>query len=125
MPCYVLYAIANIDFKTIEAMATGQSGQIEFSLTRIQNIKIPLPPKAIQEKIISEINVLEKKKVKAKETIRDLRNSIFLIIENSTSFCIILSYYISPMGFYNFFCNCKTNTRPRKFLYTMAPTLQW
>ncbi|MCD4667304.1 MAG: restriction endonuclease subunit S, partial [Sulfurimonas sp.] len=43
LPNFILYSLANIGFKTIEAMATGQSGQIELSLTIIKNIKINLP----------------------------------------------------------------------------------
>ncbi|OAV63639.1 hypothetical protein Barb6XT_03094 [Bacteroidales bacterium Barb6XT] len=43
-PKYVLYVLADgIGFKNIEAMAQGQSGQIELSIPIIQNIKIPLP----------------------------------------------------------------------------------
>lgn len=42
----------------------------------IAKIKIPLPPIAIQQKIVFEIEVLEKKESKAKEEIEKLRNGI-------------------------------------------------
>ena len=56
---YVLYSLANIGFKNIEAMATGQSGQIELSIGTIWNIKISLPPLAEQQRIVTEIEQIE------------------------------------------------------------------
>ncbi|OAV73364.1 putative type I restriction enzymeP M protein [Bacteroidales bacterium Barb6] len=59
-PKYVLYALADgIGFKNIEAMAQGQSGQIELSIPIIQNIKIPLPTIDEQKKIAENIQYLE------------------------------------------------------------------
>ena len=58
---FVLYSLANIGFKTIEAMATGQSGQIELSLTIIKNIKIHLPTMQEQKKVLKKIQIFEKK----------------------------------------------------------------
>ncbi len=60
-PKYVLYALSNIGFKNIEAMANGQSGQIELTLPTINAIRIPLPPLPKQQEIVSQIEVLEKK----------------------------------------------------------------
>ncbi len=51
----------------------------------LQKIQIPLPPISIQKKIITEVEILEREEVKAKEVIQGLKNSIFLIIENSTN----------------------------------------
>lgn len=59
LPKYVLYSLANIGFKNIEKMATGQSGQIELSLPIIKSIKIPLPSLTDQLKIVSEIEAAE------------------------------------------------------------------
>lgn len=59
LPKYVLYALANIGFKTIEEMATGQSGQIELSLPIINNLRIPLPSIETQQKIVSQIETCE------------------------------------------------------------------
>lgn len=59
VPKYVLYALANIGFKNIEAMATGQSGQIELALPTVNAIKIPLPPFEKQKEIADQIIVIE------------------------------------------------------------------
>ncbi|NOQ32358.1 MAG: N-6 DNA methylase [Helicobacteraceae bacterium] len=61
LPDFILYSLANIGFKNIEAMATGQSGQIELSLTIIKNIKIPLPSIKDQKEIVSKIEIIEQK----------------------------------------------------------------
>lgn len=57
-------------------MALGQSGQVELSLTTIQNIKVPLPPKDIQEKIVAEIEVFEAREAAAKTEIEKQKNLI-------------------------------------------------
>lgn len=59
LPKYVLYALANIGFKQIEAMADGQSGQVELPLDTILAIKVPLPPIDEQQKIVEEIQQYE------------------------------------------------------------------
>ena len=61
VPKYVLYALANIGFKNIEAMATGQSGQIELALPTVNAIKIPLPPFEKQREIADQIAAIEEK----------------------------------------------------------------
>lgn len=59
VPKYVLYALANIGFKNIEAMATGQSGQIELALPTVNAIKIPIPPFEKQQEIADQIYAIE------------------------------------------------------------------
>lgn len=59
LPKFGLYSLANIGFKTIEAMANGSSGQIELTLSTIAHISFPVPSLAEQEKIIAEVNDLE------------------------------------------------------------------
>jgi type I restriction enzyme M protein len=60
-PVFVMYVLAEyIGFKNIEAMAQGQSGQIELSLSIVQNINIPLPSLSEQQKITAEIERLER-----------------------------------------------------------------
>ncbi|MFA5675636.1 MAG: N-6 DNA methylase [Christensenellales bacterium] len=59
LPKYVLYSLANIGFKTIEAMANGQSGQIELALDTIKGIDIPLPPLDKQQEIVAKIEEIE------------------------------------------------------------------
>jgi type I restriction enzyme M protein len=50
-----------------------------------RKIKIPLPPKDIQEKIVQEIKELEKLEEKNKESIENYKNSIIQLIENINS----------------------------------------
>ena len=75
--------------KTNQEQITGNEGAIFQSISREQilALKIPLPPKDIQEKIVSEIKKLEKKENKNKQEIEQLkeaRENIFIeIISNS------------------------------------------
>ncbi len=73
LPKYVLNIFGMIGFKTLETLALGQSGQIEMTLDTIENIKIPLPPLDIQQKIVNEIEVLEKAEQQAIEAIKELK----------------------------------------------------
>jgi type I restriction enzyme M protein len=57
---FLLYVLAEyIGFKNIESLAQGQSGQIELSLSIIQNIRIPFSPLSKQRKITADIEKLE------------------------------------------------------------------
>lgn len=70
LPLYVLYQLYyNIGFKNIEKMATGQSGQIELAIKTIANIKIQVPTLADQQKIVFQIEKLEKQIVEAQAMI--------------------------------------------------------
>ena len=81
LPEFILYCLAMIGFKNIEALAMGQSGQIELSLPTIQNIKIPLPPKAVQERIVEEIKILEEKEIEEIKNTLDLQYKIRSILQ--------------------------------------------
>ena len=59
LPKYVLYSLANIGFKQIEAMADGQSGQIELPLEAILAIQIPLPSIEVQQRNVEEFQRVE------------------------------------------------------------------
>jgi type I restriction enzyme M protein len=72
LPDFILQSLAKIGFKNIEAMAMGQSGQIELSITTIQNIKIPLPQLSEQKKIVSQIEKLEEKINQLQDTINQI-----------------------------------------------------
>ena len=50
-------------------MATGQSGQIELAIKTIANIKIQVPTLADQQKIVSQIEKLEKQIAEAQAII--------------------------------------------------------
>jgi len=51
----------------------------------LKEIKIPLPPKEIQEKIVSEIEFLEKEESKTVEKINDYKKDIEALFSNSVS----------------------------------------
>lgn len=80
-PKYALnYLCYGIGFKNIESLAKGLSGQIELSLSTIQQIKIPLPPKDIQEKIVAECEVIDQAEAQARKTIDQARIDIEVIV---------------------------------------------
>ena len=81
VPKYVLYALANIGFKTIEAMATGQSGQIELGLPTVNAIKIPLPPIEKQREIVAEIEKIESEMQTLENEIADAETQKMDILE--------------------------------------------
>lgn len=82
LPKYVLYALANIGFKNIEAMATGQSGQIELALPTVNSIRIPLPDIKTQKDIVSEIEVIEKEMNLLEREISEMEKQKNKILEN-------------------------------------------
>lgn len=59
LPKFALYSLAYIGFDTIEKMATGSTGQIELTLSIIQNIEIPIPDLSIQQALVAEIEKSE------------------------------------------------------------------
>ncbi|GAL82709.1 type I restriction-modification system specificity subunit S [Algibacter lectus] len=66
-----------------ELLKSNISGQAQGGLNRanLLNIKIPLPPKEVQEKIVTEIDKLEKRDIKALEGIKKFQNSISQYIQ--------------------------------------------
>ncbi|MBO1059322.1 MAG: N-6 DNA methylase [Dolichospermum sp. JUN01] len=83
LPNYILYILAKIGFKTLESLAIGHSGQVELSLGTIQDIKIPLPPKEIQEQIVQEIEILEAREQELRNNIEQLQTNIQAILNHS------------------------------------------
>jgi len=79
---YVLYCFANIGFKNIEKMAKGSSGQIELTLSTIENLKIPVPPISEQEKLVNQIKKLEQIIAKNQAKIDDAPNNKKAIMKN-------------------------------------------
>ena len=74
---YVFYALAyGVGFKNIEALASGTSGQIELSVSAIENIKIPLPPMDVQKKIVEECEKIDKAVAEDNEQIRNIEVTI-------------------------------------------------
>ncbi len=77
LPGY-LFALLNQDFIRIEAAVqmTGSSGHRRVPIEFYENMKIPLPPKEIQEKIVSECEAIDKEVEKAQETIEKAEKEI-------------------------------------------------
>lgn len=73
LPDYVLQYFCDLGFKTIEAMALGQSGQIELALETIKNIKIPLPSLNDQKKIVAQIMKIEDQIFKYSQEIEKIK----------------------------------------------------
>lgn len=76
LPKYVLYLLADIGFDKLEAMANGQSGQIELAIDTIQNIKIPLPPLDVQQIIVNELRQIEDEEYRINAKIEKTKESI-------------------------------------------------
>lgn len=81
-PLFLLYQLYfNIGFKNIERMATGQSGQIELSISTIGNIKVSLPFLLEQEKIIAQITPLEFEIKKLKTELKTIPQQKQIILD--------------------------------------------
>lgn len=78
---YYLGNILKVHGKSLEEL-TSNSGVKHVNLQMLNDFKIPLPPIEIQQKIVSEIEVLEVKEKKAKEEVEKLTNEVILQIEN-------------------------------------------
>ena len=67
----------------IDSLKVGLA-QSNLSLTQVNDFQIPLAPKDIQEKIVSEIEQLENQEQKAVEGIEKLRKGIFNFYKNTS-----------------------------------------
>jgi type I restriction enzyme M protein len=74
MPKYLFQLLNSVLRQQIRDLGTGSN--INNLSGIINEVKIPLPPKEIQEKIVAEIEVLEKKEEKAKEKIEEFKEQI-------------------------------------------------
>lgn len=74
--------------KSNQEQITGNEGAIFQSISRDQvlTLKIPLPPLDIQQKIVSEIEVLEAKEKKAKEEVEKLKNEVNYVFNKIETF---------------------------------------
>lgn len=83
-PEYVLYYFENfIGFKVLESLAQGISGQVELSLSQIENIKIPIPPIKLQQSIIDECRKVDDVVNEANENIENAKEEIENKVEES------------------------------------------
>ena len=78
----VLFSSKGQELLKLNITGTAQGG---LNRENLLNIQIPLPPKEIQEKIVSEIEVLEKKEAEAKEKIETQKNTIQNLINSTFS----------------------------------------
>lgn len=98
LPKYALNVFGTIGFKTLETLAMGQSGQVEISYETIANFKIPLPPIEVQNKIVSELEELEKLKNAAEEEIVELKTAIVRLVNLSSGNLTKLEEITSKIG---------------------------
>ena len=74
---YLYYILSNsIVQEQFTFLASGGTTVDNLNIERVGAVKIPLPPKDIQQKIVTEIEVLEKQEEKAKEEIEKLKEEI-------------------------------------------------
>mgnify|MGYP003624152637 FL=1 len=75
-------------------------GSVQYNLSKkdLMDFKIPLPPIDIQQKIISEIEVLEEKEKQAKEEIEKLQESIKNVVSKISGEMMSLSNITSKIG---------------------------
>lgn len=75
-----LYQILKLEAKTIEALANGMTYP-EISKEEIAQFKIPLPPLAVQQKIVDEIEAVESEETSLQEELLEVQSEISKIIE--------------------------------------------
>jgi len=63
-------------------VAKGGTSVDNLNIDRVSNIKLPLPPLSVQQKIVSEIEKLENQEQKAKNEIEKLKGEIGEVIQN-------------------------------------------
>lgn len=80
----IFYYLKSIQ-KIIYSLQRGQA-QPHVYADDLMKVKIPLPPKDVQQKIVSEIEVLEKQEEDAKKKIENYKTKIFKSIKNASNF---------------------------------------
>lgn len=91
---YLYYLLKNSDLKEV---ITG-TAQPQITRTNLEVFQIPLPPLDIQQKIVSEIEVLEAKEKKAKEEVEKQKENIKNIISKVSGDLTSLSNITSKIG---------------------------
>ena len=91
---YLYYLLKNSDIKEV---ITG-TAQPQITRTNLEVFQIPLPPIDIQQKIVSEIEVLEAKEKKAKEEVEKQKEKIKDVISKVSGELIQLSNITSKIG---------------------------
>lgn len=80
--------IYNFLLQNIELLEAGFKGQSLKNVSKsfLESIKIPLPPKEVQEKIVKEIEVLEEKEVKAINCIAEFKKEIIKLLSSNSEY---------------------------------------
>lgn len=93
------YHFINTEYfeKSVVGLAKGLA-QLNVSSSEIESIKIPLPPLDIQQKIVSEIEVLEAKEKKAKDEVEKQKEMIKNVISKASGNLTSLSKITSKIG---------------------------
>ncbi|GHU78914.1 hypothetical protein FACS1894145_1950 [Bacteroidia bacterium] len=82
---YLFYYFFSQDGQELLKSNITGAAQGGLNSTNLQNIKIPLPPLEIQQKIVSETEILEKKAKEAREEIEKLIAQLDGILENKST----------------------------------------
>jgi type I restriction enzyme M protein len=91
---FLFHLLSNSD---LSETITG-TAQPQITRTTLASYQIPLPPLEIQQKIVSEIEVLERKEQEAKGKIAKLQNSISTIIEKTNGITTKLQDITTKIG---------------------------
>jgi len=75
--CFIL--LKNLE-RELEILGTGKTGVPGLNRNDVYELKIPLPPLDIQQKIVAEIEILEAKEQRAKEEVEGLKEDIYSIL---------------------------------------------
>ena len=84
-------------FADLSSTITG-TAQPQITRTNLETFQIPLPPKEIQQKIVSEIEVLKANEKKAKEEVEKLRENIKEAVSKVSGDLTSLSNITSKIG---------------------------
>lgn len=76
----ILYSKSGQEILKLNVTGTAQGG---LNRENLLNIQIPLPPIDIQQKIVSEIEVLEAKEKKVKEEVEKLKSTVNLVFNSN------------------------------------------
>ena len=91
-----IFIILNTEYfeSSVLSIAKGLA-QLNASASDIESIKIPLPPKDVQEKIVEEIEVLEKEEQETTEEVEKLNEKINNLVANTEIEKKPISYFLN------------------------------
>jgi restriction endonuclease S subunit len=82
---YLYYILSSeVTQQQFAIAAKGGTSVDNLNIDKVSNVQIPIPPKEIQQKIVAEIEVLEKKEKKMREKIEEEKKEIADMFNNYT-----------------------------------------